>query len=391
MFVVSRLRAAAVVIIAGGLMVGERWPSSVLAVALLGSLAFVLRPGVSVELRLALCALLAALGLGVVTALDPAGAMARAAVVVGGWMWARLLIDQATSLRTWLRWSRAAAAAVLAAGIVGMAARLTGAGVVNANALGGTMLFGLPLAVAWMADVDIRTRGAAIVASLCVLGVIVWSESQSALAAVPLALVMVAWARWPRTAAVRWVTFGVAATTLAAMVAVWVSWAVGAQLPDQRWMTSIEPRFDIWSRAWLIVRDVPFSGIGLDEFRDVVAAYAPDVTNDFSSGVAHAHNIWLQTALDLGVPGLVVYVALLVHVAKRGLAAGSGAPEVRMAVWGSLAAVTAVHVFGATDAIALGTKVGVFLWWHIALIVSAPLEERTPSETSTQQSQDWCH
>jgi putative inorganic carbon (HCO3(-)) transporter len=27
--------------------------------------------------------------------------------------------------------------------------------------------------------------------------------------------------------------------------------------------------------------------------------------------IAHAHNIFLQTALDLGIPGLVAYLALL--------------------------------------------------------------------------------
>ena len=60
-------------------------------------------------------------------------------------------------------------------------------------------------------------------------------------------------------------------------------------------------RLDIWSRAWALIRDMPYTGIGLDAF--------PFVQSSFYSGFiigpeAHAHNLFMQAVLDMGVAGL---------------------------------------------------------------------------------------
>jgi putative inorganic carbon (HCO3(-)) transporter len=79
--------------------------------------------------------------------------------------------------------------------------------------------------------------------------------------------------------------------------------------------------------------------------------------------------VFLQTALDVGLPGLIAYLALLLVATALcwRLYRHGGKVEASLAVglWASLAA---THLFGLTDAIALGAKVGVFLWWNLALI-----------------------
>jgi putative inorganic carbon (hco3(-)) transporter len=64
-------------------------------------------------------------------------------------------------------------------------------------------------------------------------------------------------------------------------------------------------RLDMWSRAWAMIRDLPFTGIGLNTF--------PLIQSQFYTGYIigpepDAHNLLLQTAVDLGLPGLMAFM-----------------------------------------------------------------------------------
>jgi putative inorganic carbon (HCO3(-)) transporter len=125
-------------------------------------------------------------------------------------------------------------------------------------------------------------------------------------------------------------------------------------------------RWEIWSRALWFIRDAPLSGIGLNAFRELAGVRYPFET---PIPAVHAHNIFLQTALDLGIIGLAAYVALLIVVGWQARRAyRDGDPRHRRLVLGLAGGLVAVHVFGITDAIALGAKVGLFFWWNVALI-----------------------
>ncbi len=70
-------------------------------------------------------------------------------------------------------------------------------------------------------------------------------------------------------------------------------------------------RLDIWSRALAMIHDMPYTGVGLDMF--------PTIQSNFYPGVMigpepHAHQLFLQVALDLGVPGLLAFLWLLVSL-----------------------------------------------------------------------------
>ena len=88
--------------------------------------------------------------------------------------------------------------------------------------------------------------------------------------------------------------------------------------------------------------------------------------------MAHAYNQLLQAALDVGIPGLIAYLAmwlisawLLVRVHRR-----SPDPVYRTMAGGLGAGVIAQFSFGMTDAISMGSKPGMLFWFTLALIVS---------------------
>lgn len=130
---------------------------------------------------------------------------------------------------------------------------------------------------------------------------------------------------------------------------------------------SLADRLGMWQQGLDQLLRSPWLGIGLNEFRHVYRA-PPEVLY----GTAHAHNIFLQTALDLGIFGLLAYVGLFgwllvkAHHTSRGpdallrrIAAGAG-----MGLLG-------IHLFGLADAIALGAKVGLLQWFAAGLILAA--------------------
>jgi putative inorganic carbon (HCO3(-)) transporter len=67
-------------------------------------------------------------------------------------------------------------------------------------------------------------------------------------------------------------------------------------------------RLDMWSRALAMIRDMPYTGIGLNTFPLIQTHFYPG----FLLGPeGHSHNLLLQIALDLGLPGLVAFLWLL--------------------------------------------------------------------------------
>jgi putative inorganic carbon (HCO3(-)) transporter len=136
-------------------------------------------------------------------------------------------------------------------------------------------------------------------------------------------------------------------------------------------------RLEVWRYALEAIGDFPFTGTGLGAFRRVVLRLYP-ITAYPNPDVAHAHNIFLQVALDTGLPGLAAYLGLLWAVAaesRRRLRAtgGEGAAQ----ALGVLATLAAFHVFGLADAIAPGAKPGLLFWWLLGLAV-APGEAEGP-------------
>jgi putative inorganic carbon (HCO3(-)) transporter len=131
----------------------------------------------------------------------------------------------------------------------------------------------------------------------------------------------------------------------------------------------LSDRVEIWARAVYGLQDFSFTGMGLGTFRYVMPVLYPLFTVSPDVDLGHAHNEWLQAGVDLGLIGLIAFVAL------QGLSLvlayqAFHLPLPTLAHWlmaGVLAGLIAHSVFGLTDAVALGAKPGIFFWLLVAL------------------------
>lgn len=135
--------------------------------------------------------------------------------------------------------------------------------------------------------------------------------------------------------------------------------------------TDVDSRLELWSRAISMISDFPLTGVGMNDFRRVMPAMYPAFLTSPNVDVAHAHNHLLQVAVDVGLPGLVAYLALWCGAAALLISAyrctqGSR----RWVISGVAAGMVAYFAFGTSDAIALGAKVGIFFWAALGIIVA---------------------
>lgn len=137
---------------------------------------------------------------------------------------------------------------------------------------------------------------------------------------------------------------------------------------------SLAGRAEIWTRALYAIQDFPFTGCGLGAFRRVVHVLYPLFRIPPNSDIGHAHNIFLQTGVDLGLPGLIAYLALLMVAMAvcwrlaRLPAEDQEGSLVRPVALGLAAGLAGLHAYGLTDALALGSKPGVAFWYALGLM-----------------------
>jgi putative inorganic carbon (HCO3(-)) transporter len=142
-------------------------------------------------------------------------------------------------------------------------------------------------------------------------------------------------------------------------------------------------RVEIWSRAIYAIQDFAFTGCGLGTFREIVHILYPLFLIGPDYDIAHAHNIFLQTGLDLGLPGLVAYLAmLLIAIAICGKHIKQDDLLRRSTALGLVSGLIGLHIYGLTDALALGSKPGLAFWLALGLIAGL---ERLPNQTKDFQ------
>jgi putative inorganic carbon (HCO3(-)) transporter len=196
---------------------------------------------------------------------------------------------------------------------------------------------------------------------------------------VSIAAAFAAWAIWsgPRSRAIALTLIligGAAAIPLRYRVVSALSHSVGSGVASD-----VQSRVELWSRAILVIQDFPLTGAGMNTFRRIMPVMYPAFLTPPDIDVAHAHNHLLQAAVDLGVPGLIAYLALwfgAVALLVRAFRKAAGASQ-RLIIGGMAAGMVAYFVFGTADAIALGAKVGIFFWIALGLIVSIGEKEQT--------------
>jgi putative inorganic carbon (HCO3(-)) transporter len=139
-------------------------------------------------------------------------------------------------------------------------------------------------------------------------------------------------------------------------------------------------RLEMWRGALRGMVDFPFTGMGLGAFRQVAPLLYPlDIPPDYP--FTHAHNHLLHTAVELGIPGLIAYVALWLLAAWMVVQAYRNARGWRRALAAGLGgALVAYFVYGVTDTVALGAKPGVAFWCMLGLVAVLPRSATQPLE-----------
>ena len=138
-----------------------------------------------------------------------------------------------------------------------------------------------------------------------------------------------------------------------------------------------------------MVRDFPLTGVGLDALNPVFQSFFnPFLFNEPPATLFHAHNTLLSVTIELGIPALILYVALLsafVVMAKR---AWKGARTInRVLIMGLVCGMISHQVFGLMDAYPLGKNLGITMWIYFS-VMTALYVHRSQMVRSQPQPQD---
>jgi putative inorganic carbon (HCO3(-)) transporter len=223
---------------------------------------------------------------------------------------------------------------------------------INPNALAGSLCLVIPVALGLLFSGKARAAWIALlgIISFIFLAVIFLSQAVGAWIALFLSLVLIVLKN--RTWV--WILFGSALLLILILL-----------VPSNRTLVwkKIEQRSELWSTGVTTIQKHPIFGVGMNRLR---------YDNKIGYKHAHAHNQLIHTAAELGIPGLVAYLAILigaawmcVEVSKRAKTAW-----MRAAARGLGTGQLAFLIFGMGDAIPLGAKTGVFFWGSLALITA---------------------
>ncbi len=144
-------------------------------------------------------------------------------------------------------------------------------------------------------------------------------------------------------------------------------------------------RLDMWSRALVMIRDMPYTGIGLDSFPVIQSQFYPGV---MIGAEPHAHNLFLQVALDLGIPGLFAFLWLLMGIGCAALNAcrSCEAAESRALLLGAIGGTVSYLSSGFFDTL-WTSKPSVLLWLLLGLIVG--LSRNVPNWGEASPCRSW--
>ncbi len=130
-------------------------------------------------------------------------------------------------------------------------------------------------------------------------------------------------------------------------------------------------RQQVWRIATWMMSDFPFTGVGMGAFNDVATRLYPFPVVDDPG----AHNLALQVGVDLGIPGLIAFLAILILTVYMGLSSiaelnVSGDIPLRALSIGLLAGIIALFFHGLVDITVWGTRVAYIPWLVIGLIAA---------------------
>lgn len=275
--------------------------------------------------------------------------------------------------------------------IIDVFPRFTGLGTFNANEIGGVLAWTAPL-LAGLIGYKMDGRSGQIFRVLCGIGfgatllALVLGQSRFALAGSLLALALMIllliqqW-RW------RLVAWGGIALLIVFEIMIIRNVFSPTTLDRQidRDELSASLRLGIWEAAVESVQDLPLTGVGLNQFRDRRVRALYPVPGYETRVLPHVHNELLQIATDMGIPGLLAYIAwylVIIYMLFRCFRTENRHLQVlAVAVGGGL---LAHNIFGLGDAIPIWDRFAFVGWIIIALACATDtLRKHLPNPDGT--------
>ena len=248
---------------------------------------------------------------------------------------------------------------------------------INPNVLAGGLILLVPLLLSLATNFNKRSGRSLVLLGLVALSIseLGLTASRGAYVALLVSLGVVLCLRWPR------LLFGVPLFLAVVGYGVYqtgwqniinrIAEVSVASTPGS--ISGLESRLEIWSRALYALQDFAFTGIGFGTFDRVIPLLYPYFTISPDITIPHAHNLFLQVGVDMGVPGLVAWLAFQIVVlwmlveALRRLPRSSD--HWAMAA-GALGGLVAMYVHGLVDAVSWSSRMAVLPWLLYALTVS---------------------
>ena len=254
---------------------------------------------------------------------------------------------------------------------------------VQANQLAGTILLYWPFLISlligwrkrgWKTAVPLTTS------TLVITILLILTQSRSGwLGGLGGLVCLLSWWSWLTLSAKRrwwlWLSLGVFAIALIGAV-MWIGperlqelWVDPVQETAIGRLNSVGFRQEVWRWSVEAIKSFPFTGTGLGTFRRVGPRLFPlNVPPTYD--ISHAHNIFLQVALDIGLPGLIAYITLLLLAGKVGWQVAGQDAALRPLAIGLVTSIVSLHIYGLTDALALGSKTGLLFWLALGILAA---------------------
>ena len=145
----------------------------------------------------------------------------------------------------------------------------------------------------------------------------------------------------------------------------------------------IAARLAIWPAAVRMLRDLPFTGAGLNSFPAVFPLYSL-----IPGAPSHAHNLFLQTAVDSGIFGLAALLALFVAGFRSAWRVyhSSGSAFERAAMAGLAGGLAAFIGYGLWDSMTLGNVPALAVWAMLGMLAAASAMRPAPPAAASRRS-----
>ena len=126
----------------------------------------------------------------------------------------------------------------------------------------------------------------------------------------------------------------------------------------------------LWESTIAMILEHPLLGIGWGVYWKVYPLYDFFIQND-AVKIVHAHNMYLNIAAEIGLPGLLAFLACLFGHAHLAFADASrrASPFLSGLALGAGLALAALAFGGLTDYVLFNTRLSMLYWLLCAIVV----------------------